>query len=85
MEIRKYLALFIAMHVTLICYSQTRIQSRDVKRIAGKAYLLSNGDQFEIRESVILAKLKAGKKHIKDGIKVIKSHSFGTQRVRNNV
>lgn len=77
MKTIKYIALFIAMQVTLLCYSQTRVQSRDVKRIAGKAYLLSKGDQYEIREKVVLAKLKAEKKQVRDGIKVIKSHSFG--------
>lgn len=77
MKIRNCIALLIAMHVTLLCFSQARVQSRDVKRISGKAYLISKGHQFEIRESVVLAKLKEGKKQLKDGIKLIKSHSFG--------
>lgn len=77
MEIKNCIALFLVMQVTFLCYSQTRVQSRDVKRIAGKAYLLSNGNQFEIREKVVLASLKAGKEQVSDDIKVIKSHSFG--------
>lgn len=77
MESKKYLVLLFVMHLTLLCYSQPRVQSRDVKRIAGKAYLLSNGNQYEISEDVILAKLKEGKKKVRDDIKLIKSHSFG--------
>lgn len=77
MEIRKSIALFIAMQVTLLCFSQTHIQSREVKRIAGKAYLLSNGNQYQIRENAVLARLKAGKKQVRNDIKLIKSHSFG--------
>ena len=77
MEIRKCVALFVAMIVTLLCYSQKQVQSRDVRRISGKAYLYSNGDQFEIREGVVIAKLKEGKKQVREGIKVIKSHSYG--------
>ena len=71
------MVLFITMFISLMCYSQIRIQSRDVKRIAGKVYLLSNGNQYEIREKVLLAKLKDGKKSVRDDIKVIKSHPFG--------
>lgn len=77
MESKKYLVLLFVMHLTLLCYSQPRVQSRDVRRIAGKAYLLSNGNQYEISEDVILAKLKEGKKKVRDDIKLIKSHSFG--------
>jgi hypothetical protein len=77
METRKILALLLVMFAPLICYSQTRIQSRDVKRISGKAYLLSKGNQYEIREGVVLAKLKEGKKQVKDNIIVLKTHSFG--------
>ena len=77
MEIRKLIALLIAMQVTLLCFSQTQVQSREVKRIAGKAYLLSNGNQYQIRENVVLARLKAGKKQVRNDIKLIKSHSFG--------
>lgn len=77
MEIRKCIALFIAMHITLLCFSQTHVQSREVKRIAGKAYLLSNGNQFEIVENVVLAKLKVGKKKVRNGIKINKDLSFG--------
>ena len=77
MEKRKCIALLIAMQVTFLCYSQTRVQSRDVKRLAGKAYLLSKGVEYEIREKVVLAQLKAGKEQVRDGIKVIKNHSFG--------
>ncbi len=77
MEIRRIITLFIAMQVTFICFSQTRIQSRDVKRIAGKAYLLSDGIQYEIRENVILAKLKEGKNQVKNDIRVVESHPFG--------
>lgn len=77
MEIRKCIALFIAMHITLLCFSQTHVQSREVKRIAGKAYLLSNGNQYQIRENAVLARLKAGKKQVRNDIKLIKSHSFG--------
>lgn len=65
------------MQVTLLCFSQTQVQSREVKRIAGKAYLLSNGNQYQIRENVVLARLKAGKKQVRNDIKLIKSHSFG--------
>ncbi len=65
------------MQVTFLCYSQTRVQSRDVKRLAGKAYLLSKGVEYEIREKVVLAQLKAGKEQVRNGIKVIKNHSFG--------
>lgn len=77
MEIRKCIALFVATIVALSCYSQTQVQSRDVRRIAGKPYLYSDGNQYEIREGVVLAKLKEGKKQVREGIKVIKSHSFG--------
>ena len=71
MEIRKCIALFVAVQVTFLCYSQSHIQSREVKRIAGKAYLMSEGNQFKIVENVVIAKLKAGKKRVKDGIKII--------------
>lgn len=77
MEIRKCIALFVAVQVTFLCYSQSHIQSREVKRIAGKAYLLSNGNQYQIRENAVLARLKAGKKQVRNDIKLIKSHSFG--------
>lgn len=77
MEIRKYIALFVATIITLSCYSQTQVQSRDVRRISGKAYLYSNGDKFEIIEGVVIAKLKEGKKQVREGIKVIRSHSLG--------
>jgi len=76
MNIKYFITLFIVMQVTL-CYSQSRGQSRDVKRISGKAYLLSNGNQYEIVEEVVFAKLKAGKKKVRDNIKVIKSHPWG--------
>jgi len=65
MEKNKYFVLLLVMFVTLLCYSQTGVQSRDVKRISGKAYLLSKGNQYEIREGVVLAKLKKGKKQEK--------------------
>lgn len=81
MEIRKSIALFIAMQITLLCFSQTHVQSREVKRIAGKAYILSNGNQYEIVENVVVAKLKAGKKQTKEGIKIISSHSSGVLEI----
>ncbi len=77
MEIRRCIALLAIMHFTLFCYSLSHVQSRDVKRISGKAYLLSKGNQYEIVENVVLAKLKDGKKQVRDDIKVTKSHSFG--------
>lgn len=77
MEIRKIIALFIAMHVTVVCYSQARIQSRDVKRESGKVYLLSNGKKYEICEKVVLAKLKDGKRQVRDDIKVKETHCLG--------
>ena len=81
MEIRKCIALFVAVQVTFLCYSQSHIQSREVKRIAGKAYLMSEGNQFKIVENVVIAKLKAGKKRVKDGIKIISSHSSGVLEI----
>lgn len=77
METRKYIVLTITLLISILCHSQIRVQSRDVKRIGEKAYLMSNGSQYEIRENVLLANLKEGKKKVRDGIKVIKSHSFG--------
>ena len=62
MEIRKIIALLIAMEVTVVCYSQVSKQSREVKREANKVYLLSNGEYYEINEKVVLAKLKEGRK-----------------------
>ena len=81
MEIRKCIALFVAVQVTFLCYSQSHIQSREVKRIAGKAYLMSEGNQFKIVENVVIAKLKAGKKRVKDSIKIISSHSSGVLEI----
>ncbi len=77
MEIRRIIVLFLAIHFSLLCFSQTRVQSRDVRRISGKAYLISNGYQYEIRENVLLAKLKEGKKQVRDDIQLIQSHPFG--------
>ncbi|MBO7047204.1 MAG: S8 family serine peptidase, partial [Prevotella sp.] len=77
MELRKIILLYVAIHFCLLCFSQTRIQSRDVRRITGKVYLISNGNQYEICENVVLAKLKEGKKQAKDDIRLIKSHPFG--------
>lgn len=73
----KYVILLFAFLFSHVCYSQTHVQSRDVKRIAGKAYLSSRGSLYEIREGVLLAKLKDNKKQLRDGIKAIKTHSFG--------
>jgi hypothetical protein len=73
----KYVILLFAFLFSHVCYSQTHVQSRDVKRIAGKAYLSSRGSLYEIREGVLLAKLKDDKKQLRDGIKAIKTHSFG--------
>ncbi len=77
MKIRKCIALLITLQFTLLCYSQTQGQSQDVKRVSGKAYLMSDGIQYEIREDVVLARLKDGKQQVKDGINVQTSHSFG--------
>ena len=75
--IKKSVVLLLSMLFSFVCYSQIHVQSRDVKRISGKAYLISNGNQYEIRENVLLAKLMAMKKQANDDIKVIKSHPFG--------
>lgn len=74
---KKNIALLIVMHISLLCFSQAQIQSRDVKRELGHTYLLSNGYQYQIRETVVLAQLKVGKKQLRNDIKVLNSHSFG--------
>ena len=77
MEIRKCIVLLIAMQISLLGYSQTQVQSRDVKRISGKAYLQSKGNLFEIREDAVLAQLKARKEQVSNDVKVLKVHSLG--------
>ena len=77
MEIKKCIVLLIAMQISLLGYSQTQVQSRDVKRISGKAYLQSKGNLFEIREDAVLAQLKARKEQVSNDVKVLKVHSLG--------
>lgn len=73
----KHLFLLIALLFSNVSFSQTQALSREVKRMTGKVYLSSSGSLFEIRETVLLAKLKEGKTRLSNGIKEIKTHSFG--------
>ena len=50
MKVRKCIALFIALYVTLLCYSQNRVQSRDVNGTNG----VTIKNDFEVMEGATL-------------------------------
>ena len=74
---KRLLILLFTLQISFLCYSQAQIQSREIRRITGRCYLLEKGRKYEIDENFVLARLKNGGTKVRGNVKVMRYHPYG--------